>query len=413
MPFRERTPRRRRSILLLAAVLFALSTLSAAPLAAQLSGCLPGGTGASLLFPYFEVALGDPSGLTTLLSINNAFNTEQLVRVVLWTDWAVPTLAFDLYLGPLSTQSLNLRDAFNGVLPSTGQGVDLSAFDGCVADPPFHANPVLSGFERDVLSAAHTGFPHPLDFGCFGQSHGDSHARGYVTADVVSGCSGIEGLFPQAAPSESPYFDVGARLALPFNALWGDFFYVEPGENSAQGEQAIALWSGLVQTPLPTSDTYTFYGRYLGWNGLDNRVPLPERWQVRFLNGGPFNGGTDLIVWRDTKALAEGGSGPRGCSGPPSWHPLREQYVEAYDEAGNQVLSVTDSAFFPLATQKVAVSDLGIVTAFGRLRLGLSHGAGPYLPAQSWVMPVMTASPLYSVSFAASPLYDVCGLDPD
>ncbi|MEM7479906.1 MAG: hypothetical protein AAF481_01920 [Acidobacteriota bacterium] len=81
--------------------------------------------------------------------------------------------------------------------------------------------------------------------------------------------------------------------------------------------------------------------------------------------GGPFSGGTDLIVWRDTKAAPEGGTGPLGCGGPPSWYPLREQDVHAYDEDGNQALNVSNSAFFPLATQRMPANDLGAL-GFGR-----------------------------------------------
>lgn len=398
-----------RSAVLAAVVL--LGSFAAAPVAAQPPTCLPGGSGASLLYPYFEVDLTSASGLTTLISINDQGASPLLARVVLWTDWAVPTLAFDIHLKPFDVQTLNLRDVFNGILPSTGQGEDLSALPGCAQNPPSYTNPALGAAQRDVLRTAHTGLPHPLDLGCFGQAHGDGHARGYITVDVVGGCSGIEVLFPSAAPSAPGYFDPPTPLAQPLNSLWGDFFFVDPSEDSAQGEQAVAIWSG-VEGSLPVPDTYTFYGRYVSWIAFDNRVPLPERWQVRYLNGGPFTGGTDLIVWRDTKAAPEGGSGPHGCGSPPSWHPLREQYVHAYDEAGNQILNFSDSAFFPLATQRVPVTDLGAL-AFGRLELGLSHGAGPYRPAQAWVMPVITAAGRYSVSFAASPWYYVCGLDPD
>src|SRR5687767_3734241 len=53
---------------------------------------------ATLLLPYFEVDLDNPTGVTTLLSINNASATAILAHVVLWTDLSVPTLAFDVYL---------------------------------------------------------------------------------------------------------------------------------------------------------------------------------------------------------------------------------------------------------------------------------------------------------------------------
>ncbi len=48
---------------------------------------------ASLLIPFFEVDLEDPRGKTTLFSVNNGGAKPALARVVLWTDWGVPTLA--------------------------------------------------------------------------------------------------------------------------------------------------------------------------------------------------------------------------------------------------------------------------------------------------------------------------------
>ena len=75
---------------------------------------------ATMLIPYFEVDLGDPAGQTTLFSVNNASAKSTLARVVLWTNWGVPTLAFDVYLTGYDVQTLNLRDLFAGKLPQTG-----------------------------------------------------------------------------------------------------------------------------------------------------------------------------------------------------------------------------------------------------------------------------------------------------
>ena len=75
---------------------------------------------ATLLIPYFEVDLADPAGQTTLLSVNNASSKSALARVVLWTDWGVPTLAFDVYLTGYDVQTINVRDLFTGNLPATG-----------------------------------------------------------------------------------------------------------------------------------------------------------------------------------------------------------------------------------------------------------------------------------------------------
>jgi hypothetical protein len=53
--------------------------------------------------------------------------------------------------------------------------------------------------------------------------------------------------------------------------------------------------------------------------GQDQREPLPTVFAARFINGGIFDGGTDLIVWRDSKAIPTGVNGPyvRGTANRP------------------------------------------------------------------------------------------------
>src|SRR5258708_1840618 len=102
-------------------VLSGLLLAAAAPLAAgdMTGNCrLANQPAATLLVPYFEVDLNDPSGRTTLVSVNNAAPRPTLARMVLWTDWGIPTLAFDVYLTGYDVQTFNLRDAFNGQPPA-------------------------------------------------------------------------------------------------------------------------------------------------------------------------------------------------------------------------------------------------------------------------------------------------------
>ena len=117
---------------MLALSLALTALLVAAPAGAQstLGDCMIGpALGSTLLVPYFEVDLDDPNGVTTILSINNGRNDPALVRVVLWTDWGVPTLAFDVYLLGFDVQPINVRTIFAGNVPSTGEGADLSGFE--------------------------------------------------------------------------------------------------------------------------------------------------------------------------------------------------------------------------------------------------------------------------------------------
>ncbi|HZF12019.1 MAG TPA: hypothetical protein VFE33_24805, partial [Thermoanaerobaculia bacterium] len=76
--------------------------------------------GATLLLPYFEVDLANPTGVTTLFSINNASATAILAHVVVWSDLSVPVLDFNVYLTGYDVQSINLADIFvRGNLPQT------------------------------------------------------------------------------------------------------------------------------------------------------------------------------------------------------------------------------------------------------------------------------------------------------
>src|SRR3954469_2308374 len=80
---------------------------------------------ATLLVPYFEVDLGNPNGITTLFSINNASASAAVAHVVFWTDESIPTLDFDVFLTGYDVQTINVRDIFNGHLPITADdGVD-------------------------------------------------------------------------------------------------------------------------------------------------------------------------------------------------------------------------------------------------------------------------------------------------
>ena len=116
----------------------------------------------------------------------------------------------------------------------------------------------------------------------------------------------------------NPFFTdgvgTGPGIASNVNQLWGDWFIVDSATNFAEGDnlvriEANAPWGlgnlnpnlGGVNSSNPTG--YTFYGRYVqpggSPNGQDNREPLGTTWAARYLNGGAFDGGTRLSVWRD------------------------------------------------------------------------------------------------------------------
>ena len=438
---------------------------------------------ATLLLPYFEVNLGAADGITTLFSVNNASAGAAIAHITVWTDQSIPTLDFDVYLTGYDVQTINVRDIFNGNLPVTAdrgadtidgldddspspppgntQAANVNPFTGpftpgvptefdfggtsgpCVAP---YTNPVLDNFRVTQLRLAHTGQFASAYGGCLGFDYGDNIVRGYITVDSVTQCNLL-------FPSSAGYFSGG--IADNRNVLWGDYFYVEPGDNFAQGETLVHVEScrGAQFTAFPTYDgvgngagfcpftpgEYTFYGRYAAVAGQDQREPLATTFATRFVNGGQFDGGTDLIIWRDAKTIPTGTSGPYNCAnfdGPPAWFPLNQTDVVAFDEQENpQDLCFTGDIVsppfggaetcFPLEAMRVSLlggnvagSDPTPQADFGWMYLNLNSAiSGVTYPAnnpsimQNWVTTLMKAEGRFAVGFDAIKLDSAC--EPD
>jgi hypothetical protein len=381
---------------------------------------------ATLLLPYFEVDLDDPNGVTTLMSINNASATAVIAHVVLWTDLSVHVLDFNVYLTGYDVQSINLRDILvDGNLPVTasdGQDPTDSIspqgpasqdinFASCNGILPYD-NPSLDATYIDHVQSTLTGQASDIFFGglCSGVDHGDRIARGYVTVDTVNNCSTN---FPQ----DVGYFiNGGAGTATNQNVLWGDYFYVNPAQNFAQGETLVHIEADAVNLG---ATEYTFYYRYS--LGGDNREGLGNIFAVRYLNGGVFNGGTDLLTWRDSKRSIN----PFSCAlVAPSPYPLGQNQVVVFDEEENfetpegcQISPCPpgDTIIpFPWEAQRTEVgsSALPATPDFGWIFLNLNSAvAGSQVPfeplMQNWVSVVMDAEGRFSVGFDAMQLSNV------
>ena len=370
---------------------------------------------ASLLIPFFEVDLEDPRGRTTLFSVNNGGAKPALARVVLWTDWGVPTLAFDIFLTGYDVQTLNVRDLLRGQVPRTGpqaspQG-ELSepgpGFDNCGGTVAGVVPP--SAADIALLTAAHTGRPIPQSFPtqCLSEPRADTRfATGYVTIDAVRRCSAVGVGSQRNTPADPLYFAAGGTgVATNDNVLWGDYVFVDPAGNSSQGSAAVHL---VADADLLVAGTYTFYGRYVGFDARDARVPLPSLYYSRFVHGGDFDGGTRLIVWRDTR---DGSPRPLPCGSTPVWLPLGAQQVVAFDEQENPT-ELAGAAAFPIATQAVTVGspELPVDDEFGWLLLDLWHADETH--AQAWVGPIFTAEGRYSAGYPAIAADDLCNWGP-
>jgi hypothetical protein len=374
---------------------------------------------ATLLLPYFEVDLDNPVGLTTLFSINNASASAVLAHVVVWTDMGVPTVSFTVYLTGYDVQTINLRDVFAGTLPPTatsGQdpGDTISPrgpfsqdinFSSCLL--PYQALPA-SFVEH--LRAAHTGRFSAILNGCSGQNLGDGRARGYVTVDTVNHCTLL-------TPADPGYFGPSGD-ATAQNLLWGDSIYVDPASNYADGNNLVRIeaFPGAFRP-----GDLTFYGRYVGNSGVDAREPLATTWASRFVDGGAFSGGTDLVVWRDSGRIVR----PFACGTQPVGFPLRFAREITFDEEERpeyypifpQPPDRTSDAF-PAEANKVHIGGptFPVPFSFGWLFLDLNAPGSVIPPAppsaatlrQSWVETVMKAQGRYSAGFGATPLDSVC-----
>ena len=403
---------------------------------------------ATLLLPYFEVDYLDPNAPVTSFTINNASATAVLAHVTLWTDEGIPTFNFDVYLTGYDVQQVNLNSLFaSGEVPITADdGEDLgdtsSPNDGISnqgdrsQDINFpgstgpcgdvYSSPELSQAELRHIRTAHTGRKSAILNGCASAQYGDTIARGYVTVDTTTECSLLN-------PSASAYFDSMGSIASYQNVLWGEASVTDGVNNSETGSPLVHLetcipgngYIGYVgvgtSCPFGAGD-YTFYGRLHGFSGADQREPLSTMFATRYVNGGAFDGGTDLIVWRDTKVPLTGVNRKHNCSKDPSWYPLAQTDAVGFDEQENP----TDLCFlpdnfspaiggpqpcFPLATQRVSVATGNAVaepldppSSFGWLFLNLSHTvAGDLQPgvAQSWVETTQSANGRFAVGYQA------------
>jgi hypothetical protein len=400
-------------------LILALLTAGPAGPAGAIVGTIDNVPAATLLLPYFEVDLNDPEGVNTLFSVNNSAAAAVLAKVVVWSDQGVPVLNFNLYLTGYDIQTVSLRDVLvDGELPRTasaGQDPEdtfsprgvLSQdadFPNCT-NMPFPSEAISNSF-RAHLQAWLTGVESPETHNCAGAKKffevEGRIARGYATVDTVSACD----LF---FPGDWDHY----KLSLTDqNVLWGDWFIVNPGQSFAQGDMLVHIES------CPTCfepGNHTFYGRYNFAQADDGREPLPTTWASRYLNGGPFDGGTSLLIWRETDST----TAAYGCTqdGPPNWYPLDTKQVLVFDETERlveeEICPADPTCPFEVqirdAAQRIDV-ETGLRTPFdfGWVYLNLQHSAlEAYADeaAQSWVIAVMDASGRYSVG------YDVLQLD--
>lgn len=324
---------------------------------------------ATLLLPYFEVSLPKkpgrkPKGTTTVFTIYNATATATLAHVTIWSDLGIPVTFFDVYLTGFDVLAVDLAEVLAGRLPqtaSTGQDpTDAISPQGPVSQDINFASCIttlppaqLPDESIEHMRAALTGKPSPL-FGnqCLGIDYGEKKpvARGYVTVDTVNSCSGL-------FPSDPGYFP---GTATNQNNLFGDYFIVT--KKAVYGDALVSVRAD--PTAFVPGD-YTLYARFVAAAALDARQPLATSYAARFANDKKhplFPRGTEAIVWRDVKVPV---SAPFPCGTLPSFYPLGQEQIVAFDEEEN-----AEQVQLPAVPPLPALPVVAFAGATQRVRLG-------------------------------------------
>lgn len=334
---------------------------------------------ATLLLPYFEVDLADPTdGINTLFTVRNTADLSIVAHVMIFTDLSVGTVAFDVPLSRFATRRFDLREIFAGTATTVdevgGEKPVVNAKDTPVDNPPPppSSGTFGSGFEDGTLGqwdahesdatvetmrAHHTGQPSERTGLCGGVDHEDSIARGYVVVDVVTGFAG------PVFPNDGSYLGNGVAGTLaPLNAITGSFRIVEPLNNSELGSPMLHFEWADTDNFGPTFDGTTFHGRYDDYMAHDRREPLGKQWVTTFESseGKPAS----VLYWQDPLVVVE----PfETCGTPPAPFPISQQQVIGFDtdsNAFNQANVDPTLTTFPWACGRVTVGTSGDIIPF-------------------------------------------------
>lgn len=423
--------------------------LLAMPVAAQTTGndssCdISVAPAATLLLPYFEVEFAQPQvrARTTLFTVVNTSAQPQIARATIWTDWAYPVMSFDLFLTGYDVASVNLYDILHGRLPdpavatpgakslqnSVNPNHTVTAVSDCNARPAAIPQRLLNDLRAALTNGRPTGDAICRKADGFATQIGSNYssaAIGYITIDLVAGCSGN-------LPTEAGYF---TSELLFDNVLIGDWMLITP--DPARGNYAAASpmvhiravpeggrAGSVVPTPLP----YTFHTRLTSrlpesQRKIDRRQPLPSVFGVRFIEGGTTHFQTRLAIWREA------------ITGPD---PLCVEYAEngelefsdvvRFDEHENANIFLPPSIPVPVAAATFPVTRLVDTASTSLPRLNSPHGdisgwlylnlgrysksRGLVVPGagqqQAWVVVSMFAEGRYAHAFDAVALANGC-----
>ncbi|MGZ5433212.1 MAG: hypothetical protein ACXWH7_09815 [Thermoanaerobaculia bacterium] len=379
---------------------------------------------ATLLLPYFEVDLDDPTGETTLFTITNTSNLDQIAHVTLWTDYSFPVIDFNIYLTGYDVQAINLYDVIErGIIaPDAGTGTAITK-RGLYSD----ANAALNLTACDRLpgqldpayivrmqSAFTEGTVPDLGTlaGCNNVGGEHDNAVGYVTIDTADLCS-------TSLPTDPGYFSTEIRFD---NVLIGDYQQVHSANNFAQGNPMVHIRAipegGEPGTPAIINFDRTFYSRYQSGGVEDRRQPLPSVFAARWIEGGASGFETWYKIWREGQTdFADANS----CA---EWDNNVTTVAELvrFDEAENAWGDVPESRVSPPITTEFTLPETSLTSVAdasiypqptngaigGWMYFNLDNDGFDDIASQNWVVVSMRAEGRYSVDFDAAWLANGC-----
>jgi len=377
---------------------------------------------ATLLLPYFEVDIDDPAGETTLFTITNTSNEDQIAHVTLWTDYSVPIIDFNIYLTGYDVQAINMYDIIaRGIIaPDAGTGTDVTDrgdYSVINGDLALGACDRLPGALDDAYvvrmqSAFIDGTVPALGDlpGCNNVGNPHDNAVGYATIDLADLCS-------TSLPTDPGYFTTEIRFD---NVLIGDYQQVNSANNFAQGNPLVHIRAipegGEPGEPAIINFDRTFYSRFQAGGVLDRRQPLPSIFAARWINGGASGFETSFKIWREGNTI----NGNRTCA---TWDDNVTSIAEivTFDEAENAWGDVPESRVSPPITQEFTLPETSLTSVgdapypqpdngaiAGWIYLNLDNDDADQIASQNWVIVSMRAEGRYSVDFDAAWLANGC-----
>lgn len=379
---------------------------------------------ATLLLPYFEVDINDPAGETTLFTITNVSNEDQIAHVTIWTDYSFPVIDFNIYLTGYDVQSINLYDVIERglIAPDAGTGTDITdrgdysvvngdlSLGACDELPGQLDDAYIVRLQSALINGTVPNFGTLPGCNNVGNEH--DNAIGYVTVDLADLCS-------TSLPTDPGYFTTEIRFD---NVLIGDYQQVHSANNFAQGNPMVHIRAipegGEPGEAAIINFDRTFYSRYQSGGVLDRRQPLPSIFAARWIEGGVGEFQTGFKIWREGQTdFADANS----CSEWDDNVTVAAEIV-VFDDAENAWGDVPDSRVSPPLTTEFTLPETSLTSVSdssiypqptngaidGWVYLNLDNDDADGFASQNWVIVSMRAEGRYSVDFDAAWLANGC-----